>query len=410
MMRRQQAAVAAALVCAWAAVLEPFSQPRGASVTVHAVVERGEPVVGPNQVVPWKLVTGLARQDFEIVSDGETQAIESFSTDDTPIAIVVLLDLSASPEIKIDSLREPVEKYLIPALRPGDRVSFGRFGGTGLRLDGRFAEERRALLTAARELLAARGRRSAPAPSAAPDTAGAASQPTVAIPRPDPVIQVEASNGAFGLGASPAWDAVDAGATLLEAQPGRRAIVLVTDGRSSGNVHSLDDAILHAAAADVSVSIVGEAQAEIIPQDGKRWAIVRPAVFLQSMAEMTGGGYADVFGPEKGRPPLFEDGAIKRWVGGVLAHLVEDLHNTYALSFVPPLPDGRVHNLEVRVKTPGLKVRARRGYLAVESQNSAFTPIACPVSQSPMWQPVRRAATAGTSSGRCGSSPGRGRR
>jgi len=363
-MTRRQLPIAAALVSAWAAMLEPSSQPRGASVTIHAVVERGEQVVGPGQVVPWKLVTDLGRQDFEIVSEGETQAIESFSTADAPVAIVVLLDVSASPDIRIDSLLEPLQKFLIPALRPGDRVSFGRFGGTGVRVDGRFADERRELLNAAREVLAAKGRRSAPAPPAAPDTAGAAGQPTVTIPRPDPVIQVEASNGAFGLGASPAWDAVDAGVTLLESQPGRRAIVLVTDGRSSGNVHSLDDAILHAVAADVCVSIVGEAQAELIPQDGKRWARVRPAVFLQSMAEMTGGGYADVFGSEKGRPPVFDDGATRRWLGRVLAQLIEDLHNTYTLSFVPPLPDGRVHNLEVRVKTAGLKVRARRGYLA----------------------------------------------
>jgi len=41
-----------------------------------------------------------------------------------------------------------------------------------------------------------------------------------------------------------------------------------------------------------------------------------------------------------------------------------ELHQQYLLAFEPQALDGKVHKLEVRVKTPGAKVRARRSYLA----------------------------------------------
>jgi hypothetical protein len=80
------------------------------------------------------------------------------------------------------------------------------------------------------------------------------------------------------------------------------------------------------------------------------------------MADMTGGGCADVFGPEVGRPQRPDE--IKRWLGRVLARLVADLHNGYTLEFAAPAADGQLHRLEVRVKKPGLKVRARQVYLS----------------------------------------------
>jgi len=36
----------------------------------------------------------------------------------------------------------------------------------------------------------------------------------------------------------------------------------------------------------------------------------------------------------------------------------------YLLGFAPPKRDGKVHDLDVRVTTKGLKPRARKGYVA----------------------------------------------
>jgi hypothetical protein len=200
---------------------------------------------------------------------------------------------------------------------------------------------------------------------------------------------VSGLNGAVALGGSPAWDAVDAAVDLLQSQRGRRAIVLVTDGRSTGNVHSLGEATDRAQATGVSVFIVGLGLDETfyqgwnvaLPKETQR-ARVRPAAPLELLASATGGAYAPVFGPEKGRPKRVDalanrprrerDGgepfhpakvderAFKRWLGRMLATYVDELHGAYALRFSVPAQDGRLHALDVRVRAPGLRVRFPR--------------------------------------------------
>jgi len=347
------------------------------------------PVVGPMpsrgserpsnnapQFVPWKLVTDLSPDDFEIFVDGQPRPVTSLSNRAAPVALVVLLDVSASTQISPDWLLEPLRKFLIPALKRGDRVAFGRFGATQLRIDNRFTDVPREMERRARELLGQREREmqdGARTRTAVPPIANG-----LGPARPDASLHVPGMNGAFGLGASPAWDAVDAAVTLLESQAPSartgagastrsvqfqaRAVILVTDGRSSGNLHSLDEVILHAAAADVPVSVVVETREHIIRLTDTTSARLRPGVLLQAMAEMTGGGCADVFGPEVGRPQRPDE--IRRWLGQVLAQLVADLHNSYTLEFASPAPDRQLHRLEVRVRKPGLKVRARQAYLA----------------------------------------------
>jgi hypothetical protein len=59
-------------------------------------------------------------------------------------------------------------------------------------------------------------------------------------------------------GPSPLWDAVDAAVDVLEREPGRRAVVLLTDGLSTGNRRSLTTVLDHAVRSQVSVSVVAE--------------------------------------------------------------------------------------------------------------------------------------------------------
>jgi len=44
--------------------------------------------------------------------------------------------------------------------------------------------------------------------------------------------------------------------------------------------------------------------------------------------------------------------------------VAQELHSQYVLGFSPQLLDGKVHKLEVRVKKPGMLVRARKSYMA----------------------------------------------
>jgi len=61
------------------------------------------------------------------------------------------------------------------------------------------------------------------------------------------------------LGPSPLWDAVDEAIALASSDPsGRPAVILFSDGKSTGNVHGLDEVVAHAKKAGVIVSAVLE--------------------------------------------------------------------------------------------------------------------------------------------------------
>jgi VWFA-related protein len=312
------------------------------------------------QVLPWNLVGHLAPEDFEVVCDGQPRPVQSVSIDARPLSLVVLIDVSASAELDLGWLPEPLNKGIGAGLKPGDRVAFGRFGGVGVHL-GPFVSGTAALAGAARQVLTRPRREDVLAPPAEPSPL----PPGVVPARMDPSIAVAPNNGAYGLGGSPAWDAVDAAVTTLALEAGRKAIVLITDGRSNANMRSLDEVIQHAVAAGVAVCAMGEAdEEETIRQAGSTGARVRPAVFLETMAHETGGAYSPIFGPEPARPRRSDGDAVKRWIARMLTRLLEDLHGEYVLGFDAPARDGEWHTLEIRVpKHPNWQVHAPRAYV-----------------------------------------------
>jgi hypothetical protein len=131
-------------------------------------------------------------------------------------------------------------------------------------------------------------------------------------------------------GPTPLWDAIDEGVTVLASEPGRRAIILVTDGMATGNTHGLDEVIQRAVAANVSVSVVCEAwlasfrsnrpSFHMIDRTGSPWTLMRstfgkpPEANLKKLTTATGGIF--VVDGEKGQIP--DPGA---WLPRVLAGL-----------------------------------------------------------------------------------------
>jgi hypothetical protein len=51
-------------------------------------------------------------------------------------------------------------------------------------------------------------------------------------------------------------------------------------------------------------------------------------------------------------------------LGAVFARVADELHRQYLVGFPPPETDGALHQLDVRVRGPGMTPRARRSYLA----------------------------------------------
>jgi hypothetical protein len=89
------------------------------------------------------------------------------------------------------------------------------------------------------------------------------------------------------VGPSPIWDAIDGTISLLAADSGRRAVIVMTDGLSTGNVHGVSDVINHAKTAGVSISGVFSGNPFVLWQE---WP-VHPEVTLAEMAAATGGLY-----------------------------------------------------------------------------------------------------------------------
>jgi len=293
---------------------------------------------------------GLGREDFEVTSDGEACPIESFSAEHRPATVVALFDVSASCPLQPKLLKAAVEKHLIPSLRSGDRARFGTIGGRELVLNPQFSGGRKELLAAARILNL-------------PDAFVIGSGGT-----PSSRASVFTSSGfktsgrlpAVRLGPSPVWDGVFAAIAALQPEPGCRAIILLTDGRSTGNVYGLDEVIDRAMRAGVSINVISEGAETLIPLNQTTAARVRPDVLLQAMADATGGAHVsalDALAAARDREPVDV-------VGALMTRLVVQLHESCVLGFSAPQLDGKWHRLEVRARVPGVIVRARKGYLA----------------------------------------------
>ncbi|HSL21969.1 MAG TPA: VWA domain-containing protein [Vicinamibacterales bacterium] len=73
-----------------------------------------------------RLVTDLAKDDFELLEDGKVRSIDFFQNEYLPIAVVVMLDTSGSMTLVLDRVKEAAEQFLI-RLHPDDRGSVGAF-------------------------------------------------------------------------------------------------------------------------------------------------------------------------------------------------------------------------------------------------------------------------------------------
>lgn len=165
-------------------------------------------------------------------------------------------------------------------------------------------------------------------------------------------------------GRTPIWDAVDMAVSALEAERGRRrAILLVTDGLSTGNRVGLDAVIERAAHADVAVFVVGEAWGN--PRSARGWRIVdrtdapwfsmtgastSPLEHLQRLARATGGvfladGHDGAPMPER----RFRD-------------VMNLLHRSYSVTVASPLLPGESATLSILSPDPGIEVHVRDRY------------------------------------------------
>ena len=276
-------------------------------------------------------VTDLAASDFEILSDGVVHGVRSVSTEE-PLTVVCLVDVSASMVAAVQRLGKPGQladvgsrslQAAMRAIKTPDRFRIGSFSGRTI-MSPAFTSEPAELVAAVR----------------------------AAFEMPE----------ADRNGPSPIWDAVDGAIGSLRTEASARAVVVVTDGRATGNRLGLADVILRAQAASVPVSVIGHGRTVIVGQDAETGVGVAPDVPMRRLTDETGGLYlAD--GPARTSATQYARGiVIPAAPGTLLSEIVSRLHRRYTLGFSSQVGGPRLRPVEVRVKRPGLKVRAPGRY------------------------------------------------
>ena len=293
-----------------AARQQPVFRGTGDAVRVFVTVTDGD----------GRLVTTLARDDFEVRDDGKPQPITLFDSTPQPVRLIVMLDVSGSMEGNLPLLRAAAEQ-LFARLRPDDGARVGTFGHE-IAIGSSFTRNA--------------------------DELRAALPNTIAPDAPTPL-----------------WRALDEALdTFGEEGEQRRVILVLSDGKDSGPIGfrqrfvSQAEVIDRARGDDVMVYAIGmrsRGRRPIQPGIGAGGLQAMltadlPDPGLARVAQETGGGYTEIrFGQD---------------LGAAFAQVADELHSQYLIGFSPPKRDGKVHDIQVRVSQRGLKPRARKSYVA----------------------------------------------
>ena len=285
-----------------------------------------------------QLVGDLQKGDFRIFADDVEQKIQNFSSEPVPLSAVVLIDDNLP-----QTAAEQVQKSLTAisaGFGPSDEaalVTYELFPETV----SDFSSNNDLLYTKLKRLDLGSHSNSV---NAGPTNAG-------------PMINGQPVPNGVGIplhgskrpkNESALNDALYSAADMLKGRgrDRRKIVFLISDGSNTHNTHPFDEALHSLLAADVSVYAISVTRSLPI---GKS-LVQRGASDLQRYATVTGG---DTFYAAK-QPELER----------LYSDVTEQARNQYTLTFSPEdvSRDHDFHDIEVRVRRPGLDVSARQGY------------------------------------------------
>ena len=255
-----------------------------------------------------RLVPDLSREAFSVLDDRKAQPLTLFANDIQPITVVMMLDRSGSMRSKFTLVEKAAEEF-VAAMLPADKARIGSFSN-------RIQVDPREFTSSHDELLG--------------------------------ILRSELQEE----GPTPLWNAVNVGITMLLHQQGRRVVLVFTDGDDTGSRVNVNDVLEQARTNEAMIYAVGLRSDYF---NGSRQVRSKPDSGLKRLAEETGGGYFEL-DKTADLAPTF-------------TRVAQELHSQYVLGFTPGLLDGKVHRLGIRVKRPGMTVRARKSYLASAESN-----------------------------------------
>ena len=151
-------------------------------------------------------------------------------------------------------------------------------------------------------------------------------------------------------GGTSLYDAIHYGLNRIKDQPGRKAIIVFSDGADTTSSMKEQEVVDYARAVEATVYCVGIRGASGLMARS-------PRGFLRKVAQETGGSF---FFPDK-------VGELIKVFNGIS----DELHNHYMLAYSPKRdPDGLWRSIEIRLKRKDAEIRVRKGYFAVKRRRA----------------------------------------
>ncbi|HZL94964.1 MAG TPA: VWA domain-containing protein, partial [Vicinamibacterales bacterium] len=250
----------------------------------------------------------LEAQDLEIIEDDVPQTIEAFQEANTPISIAMALDGSGSIRPALESVKDAARTF-VASLRPSDPLALLEFSDA----------------VVVSHMLSKNRQTSIDVINAHPATGGTA-----------------------------LWDALADSIALLDREQGRKAVVVVTDGRDEnnagdkpGSTRTLDDVLAKLGDSQTTVYAIGL---------GKN--VDREA--LQRIADASGG--AAYFPADVSTLP------------DEYRRVLDDLRRRYIVTYTSTNSsrDGAFRAVRISSRKPGFVIRSRPGYAAPTSTAAAL--------------------------------------
>lgn len=283
----------------------PLLSPRTEALLIHAEARL---VLVPVSVTDTmqRFVTGLQRDNFEVYEGKTPQTIKDFSSEDVPVSIGIILDMSGSMSDKVDRIRDAVNQFC-DAANPQDEFFMVVFSDEP-RLSPGFTSDQDAIKN---ELLSA-------------------------MPK----------------GRTALLDAIRMGLlNMRQARYGKRALLIISDGGDNHSRYSEKEVKAMARESGVMIYSIGIFD-KYVPTPEE----LRGPELLSEIADPTGGRAFTVDTPNA--------------LASVARHIGEELRTQYVLAYRPKnVPhDGKWRRIRVKLRLPKhfpfLQARARTGYYA----------------------------------------------
>jgi Ca-activated chloride channel family protein len=248
-------------------------------------------------------VTNLKLEDFELRVDGQPNTISEISRADTPVRMAMLFDNSGSLTESREFEKRAAVKFFRNVLRPIDQA---------------------AVFSVSTDV-------------------------TLVEPLTNDTRRLELTIDSFGRpeGATSLFDAIIQAGAYLHPYPGRRVIVIVSDGVDTVSRADFDTTMQRALADDCQIYVV---QTGLLENANVRALAAERR--MQEFSAQTGGA---VYVPKS-----TDD------LDDAFAQIAADLAQQYILSYYPgeDKRDGKYHLIAVKVKTKAAtRVRARKGFV-----------------------------------------------